>query len=128
MSGALKARRSELGLNQTRAALAAGVSRSAWVRWENGDAEPFDYNYVLIERALKWEPGSVEEILKGGKPRPARVEHSPPGRLPIDEAALARYQPADRELILAVLRAAEARATRRHPEEVNQQREDPKGA
>lgn len=95
----------------------AGVSRTTWVRWEAGGALPYDSNYVLIERALEWEPGSVRDVLAGGEPRPVQREHSPPDRLPIDPEALARYHPADREAILAVIRAAEARAARRHPEE-----------
>lgn len=124
----IRQRREEIALSQSEAARQAGVRRGAWVSWENQGVTPERHRYVLIERVLKWEPGSVEAVLEGGKPRPARVEHSPPNRLPIDEKALARYEPADRELILAVIRAAEARATRRHPEEGKQQREDPKGA
>lgn len=84
---------------------------------------PERHRYVLIERALKWAPGSVEAVLEGGEPRPARIEHSPPRRLPIDPKALARYHPADREAILAVVRAAEARAQYRESEG-----EQPKGA
>jgi len=124
----MRQRREEIALSQSEAARQAGVRRGAWVSWEKQGVTPERHRYVLIERTLKWEPGSVEAILEGGKPQPARVEHSPPGRLPIDERALARYEPADRELILAVIRAAEARATRRHPKEVNEQRENSKGA
>lgn len=121
-------RREGLALSQSEAARQAGVRRGAWVSWEKQGVTPERHRHVLIERVLKWEPGSVEAILEGHEPRPVRHEHSPPGRLPIDEETLKRYEPADRELILAVLRAAEARATRRHSEEGKQQREDPKGA
>ena len=128
LSDHIKSRREEIALGQSEAARAAGVGRTTWLGWEKRGVIPERHRYVLIERTLKWEPGSVEAILEGGKPQPARVEHSPPDRLPIDEAILKRYHPADRELILAVFRAAEARATRRHPEEGKQQREDPKRA
>lgn len=121
-------RREELALSQSEAARQAGVRRGAWVSWEKQGVTPERHRYVLIERVLKWEPGSVEAILEGGKPQPARVEHSPPGRLPIDEEALKRYHPADREAIRAVVRAAEARATQHHPEEGKPQIEAPRGA
>ena len=128
LSDHIKSRREEIALGQSDAARKAGVGRTTWLGWEKRGVIPERHRYVLIERTLKWEPGSVEAILEGGEPQPARIEHSPPGRLPIDERALSRYEPADRELILAVIRAAEARATRRHSKEGNQQREDPKGA
>ena len=126
----MRRRREEIALGQSEAARVAGVGRTTWTGWENRGVIPERHRYVLIERTLKWAPGSVAAALEGGQPQPARVEHSPPKapRLLVDEETLKRYEPADRELILAVLRAAEARATRRHSKEVNQQREDPKGA
>lgn len=113
----IRRRREEIALGQSDAARKAGVGRTTWLGWEKRGVTPERHRYVLIERALKWEPGSVEAVLEGGQPQPARTEHGPPGRLPIDPEALARYHPADREAILAVVRAAEARAAQRHPEE-----------
>lgn len=126
----MRRRREEIALGQSEAARVAGVGRTTWLGWEKRGVIPERHRYVLIERTLKWAPGSVAAALQGGQPQPARVEHSPPkaSRLPIDEEALKRYEPADREAILAVIRAAEARATRRHSEEGKAQREDPKGA
>lgn len=61
-------RRKRLGLSQSRAAKLADVSRTTWITWERGTATPEDYNHIKIERALQWEPGSVEAILAGGEP------------------------------------------------------------
>src|SRR5438445_2109735 len=106
LAGTMQARRRELGLSQSRAAKLADVTRSTWVNWETGAAVPYDSNYVKIERALGWEPGSVYAILGGGQPQPLRAE-SALAALPIDPAALERYDPADREMVIAVVRAAE---------------------
>lgn len=124
----MRQRREGLALSQSEAARQAGVRRGAWVSWEKQGVTPERHRHVLIERVLEWEPGSVEAILEGHEPRPVRHEHSPPLRLLMNPEVLNRLEPADREAVLAVIRAAEARATRRHPKEVNEQREDPKGA
>lgn len=65
----ITARRKERRLSQQRAADLAGVHRLTWRGWENGST-PEDFNYAGIERALEWEPGSVEAVLAGGKPKP----------------------------------------------------------
>jgi DNA-binding XRE family transcriptional regulator len=61
-------RRKRLALSQSRAAKLAGVSRTSWITWERDTATPEDYNHIKIERALDWEPGSVESIQAGREP------------------------------------------------------------
>ena len=63
-----------MGISQARAAVAAGVSRTSWVAWEKGIATPEVFSYVKIERALEWQPRSVEAILTGGEPSVIREE------------------------------------------------------
>lgn len=58
-------RRKRRGMSQSAAARAAGVSRTAWVAWEKDAARPEDFNHVKIERALRWQTGSVTAALTG---------------------------------------------------------------
>lgn len=57
-------------LSQAVAARDAGVHRQTWRAWERNDWVPEEYNHVGIERALRWQPGSVAAILAGGGPTP----------------------------------------------------------
>lgn len=69
----LTARRKQLGLSQSAAARKASVDRMTWRAWEEDRSTPQDYNYVKIEHALEWEPGSVEAKLSQGRtPEPAQ--------------------------------------------------------
>ena len=77
LGGYIAERRRQLGLSQSRAATKAGVSRTSWVAWEKGTATPEDYNHVKIERALQWQPGSVDAILAGGDPTPIQMAKPP---------------------------------------------------
>lgn len=77
LSDWIKTRRLDLGLSQAAAARACrtptrveGVHRQTWRAWERGEATPEEFNFVGIEAALKWKPGSVKAILGGGKPTP----------------------------------------------------------
>jgi len=97
-------RRKELGIGQSEAARAADVSRPTWVKWEKGTT-PFDKNWAVIERVLRWERGSIEAILRGGDPIVRRDEqHAPP---PIPEGVL--VDPADWAVMTADERATYVR-------------------
>ena len=83
-------RRHELGLSQAAAAKAANVHRNTWTNWEKGTA-PEEFNFAGIERALRWERGSVSAILGGGDPTPipeasvTAIPARPDGDLPPDD-------------------------------------------
>jgi DNA-binding XRE family transcriptional regulator len=113
----MTARREQLALSQNRAAKLFKGSRTTWVSWESDASRPERYNYVRIEAVLRWAPGSVAAILDGGEPTPIDQErdHSPPPLPPppgwgIDPAEWARYDPIDREMILAAIRIARKRS------------------
>lgn len=63
-------RRREIGLSVRAAAQASGVARNTWIGVEDAARKTADSNYAGVERALQWEPGSVDAILAGGEPRP----------------------------------------------------------
>lgn len=65
-------RREQLAMSQNKAAKLFGGSRTTWINWEKGAAEPERYNYVRIETVLKWQPGSVDAIARGEDPMPIR--------------------------------------------------------
>lgn len=67
LAAKIKDRRSTLRLSMQKAADLAGVHRLTWRSWENGST-PEDYNHAGIERALRWNGGSVAAILTGGEP------------------------------------------------------------
>jgi len=64
----LTGRRNKLGLSQGAAARKAGVTRVTWRHWEQDKTVPHTFNYVRIEHAMEWEPGSVEAVLTGDQP------------------------------------------------------------
>lgn len=64
-------RRRELGLSISAAARNAGIDRATWTGTERGARRTEAYNFAGIERALTWEPGSIDRILTGGEPAPA---------------------------------------------------------
>jgi transcriptional regulator with XRE-family HTH domain len=77
----LTARRKQLSLSQSAAARKAGVDRMTWRAWELDKSTPQDYNDVRIEHTMKWAPGSVRAMLRGGDPTyieaPSRTEDEP---------------------------------------------------
>lgn len=77
----IEARRIELGLSGAAAARAAGIDRATWSSAENGIRRTAEHNYAGIERALRWQPGSISAILDGGEPTPADA----PSSEPVDE-------------------------------------------
>lgn len=74
----ISARRLELGLSASAAARAAGIDRNTWSSAEKGERETQAHNWVGLERALRWRPGSVAAILDGRDPTPVDAE-------PVDE-------------------------------------------
>lgn len=77
----VKNRRKGQRLSLSAAARAAGINRDTWTDFENGTRRLREYNYAGIERALDWEPGSIDSILAGGDPKPmkGRPQHAMPG-------------------------------------------------
>lgn len=61
-------RRAELGLSRAAAAKLASVDPKTLQSLERDERWPHDTNRVKIERALQWEPGSLDAIKNGGGP------------------------------------------------------------
>ncbi|GAB1695155.1 helix-turn-helix domain-containing protein [Krasilnikovia sp. M28-CT-15] len=72
-------RRQALGLSVRAAAEASGLSRITWGALEDGSRRTGDSKFAGIERALKWDSGSVAAILNGGDPTPVMEDTPPPG-------------------------------------------------
>ncbi|WP_157779110.1 helix-turn-helix domain-containing protein [Micromonospora sp. WMMA2032] len=68
----VRARRVELGLSVRAAAQAAEMDRNTWSYIEDASRKTSEFKYAGIERALRWEPGSVVAILRGGEPTPVK--------------------------------------------------------
>ncbi|MFB6805439.1 helix-turn-helix domain-containing protein [Streptomyces sp. NPDC056387] len=69
----VRARRVELGFSQAAMAERAGISKGTCRRIEEG--QPIrDTNYVKVDGALGWAPGSCAAIRDGGDPTPASGE------------------------------------------------------
>lgn len=64
----IKQRRAQLGLSVVQAAKAAGLSRDAWYAAERAKRGTDARSRALIERVLRWQPGSINAILAGGAP------------------------------------------------------------
>lgn len=64
----IQERRGHLGLSQKRLAELAGVSARSIQNLESGKNWPLAKNRPAIERALQWEPGSLDAIRNGGEP------------------------------------------------------------
>lgn len=61
-------RRTELGLSRAAAAKLASVDPKTLQSLERDERWPHDTSRVKIERALRWEPGSLDAIKNGGEP------------------------------------------------------------
>lgn len=80
-------RRSELGLSQAAMAVPGVLSIDRIQKIEGAKRTSYRLGTLLaLERALKWAPGSVEQILKGGDPLPA--DHPPADAMGATEAIL----------------------------------------
>lgn len=64
----VKQRRLRLRLSVRAAARLANIDRATWASMENGSRRVAAYNHAGVERALEWEPGSIESVLNGGEP------------------------------------------------------------
>lgn len=104
-------RRRELKIGQSAAARMAGVARSTWVSWETDANVPSDSKWSTIDDVCQWEPGSTAATLRGGQPTPRRAESPiPPAPPGIEPAEWIKWDPLDREMVLAAVRTANARA------------------
>ncbi|WP_328339457.1 helix-turn-helix domain-containing protein [Micromonospora sp. NBC_00421] len=68
LANLIRTRRLERGLSASKAAQAAGIDRATWSNAETGARRTAEHNYAGIERALGWQPGSIDAILAGGEP------------------------------------------------------------
>jgi hypothetical protein len=92
LAAAVRARRTELGLKQVDVAAAGRISVDVIRNIEHRRRTPKRVNprtARAIEEALKWEPGSFEETLAGGNPRPI-LANSPRTKKPPREQTTAR--------------------------------------
>ncbi len=89
-------RRRELDLSVRAAADIAGIARNTWIGVEDGSRRTADNNYGGIERALKWQTGSIAAVLAGGIPTPLGTQTPPAEPRPgIANAALIRVMHSD---------------------------------
>ena len=90
----MEERRRELGMTLRQVAAAGGLSVEALRSVRYGESIPNSLTRAGIERALQWEPGSVDRILADGTPRAAAGA----GILPAGEDA-------ERQKVIAGVRA-----------------------
>ncbi|MDL4812723.1 helix-turn-helix domain-containing protein [Actinomadura opuntiae] len=76
LSEALDRRRRELGMTWRAIATAADISYEALRAIRRGDYRASDITAAAIDRAVRWEDGSVEAIYDGGDPTPLAEEKS----------------------------------------------------
>jgi transcriptional regulator with XRE-family HTH domain len=81
---AVRRRRLELGLSERQVVERAGMARNTWAGLESGERRTAEHRFAAIERALDWEPGSVDAILAGGTATP-RPTGTPATATPRDE-------------------------------------------
>jgi transcriptional regulator with XRE-family HTH domain len=106
LAEAVRARRVELGLKQVDVATAGHVSVDVIRNIEHRRRTPKRVNprtARALEDALKWEPGSIEDTLAGGKPTPVpstrqrrRASNTPPRGKP--DATVQRSPTASAEM------------------------------
>lgn len=78
--GLIGPRRKALGLSMQKAAELAGVHRLTWRTWEQGAAQPADYNLSAIDKALRLQPGTAAAAVAGEPffvPEPAPPRERP---------------------------------------------------
>lgn len=108
LDAAMGERRLELGIRWQEVAKRAGVTAFHLRRVRIGVVPLSPDLEAGIERALKWPRGHIAR-LGGSEDAPAPAVQTAHG-LPIDPEVLARYDPIDRDAVIAVLRAAERNA------------------
>lgn len=116
-----RSRRAELrlALNDINAK-AAGMSKHTWQRVEKG-LPIRETNYVKIDGALQWAPGSCLGILKGGEPVRAD-ELADPAAAGVQKSPLAQ-ESLDRQALGAVQLALVATAKGTSAEEIREMSE-----
>lgn len=67
---AMRARSLELRKRWVQIAKEADITTSALGAIRRGEYRPSPHTAKALERALEWEPGSIESILDGGNPAP----------------------------------------------------------
>lgn len=79
-------RRLELRMSWTEVARSAGMSISGLGFIRRGEREPIALSRAKLEDALWWQAGSIDAILEGGEPMPAKAKRiSMPPELRGDE-------------------------------------------
>jgi hypothetical protein len=115
---AIEARAIELRLKLNKVAQRAGMSAGNFLRIRAGEVALTPFAIATIEQALEWEPGSIQAILDGGEPTPrsspSDLPPAPPG---IDPKEWASWDPLDRQMVLAAVQVAQARAADVHSNE-----------
>lgn len=118
LKNAIENRAVELRLKLNQVAQRAGMSAANFLRIRTGEVGLTPLAVAAIEDALEWEAGSIQAVLDGARPAPRHthpdIPPMPPG-IGIDPKEWASWAPEDRDLVLAAVRAASARARRRDP-------------
>lgn len=109
LDAAMSERRLELGIRWQEVAKRAGVTAFHLRRVRIGAAPLSPDLEAGIERALQWPRGYIARLDNDGETSAESPAQTATG-LPIDPAVLARYDPADRAAVIAVLAAAERHA------------------
>lgn len=109
LDAAMNDRRLELGVKWQEVAKRAGVTAFHLRRVRIGSVPLSADLEAGIERALDWPRGHIARLDSDDEMPTETPPPAVPG-LPIDPAALERYDPADRDLVIAVVAAAERRA------------------
>lgn len=63
---AVNARRLELGLSARAASTQAGINRATWAATETNANRLSRHLWAPVETVLRWQPGSIANILAGG--------------------------------------------------------------
>lgn len=79
----VRARRNELRMTQREAAVAADMADQTWANVERGERVS-ERTVAAVDGAVRWEPGSAQDVLQGGEPRPL-PDTRQPGAVSIDD-------------------------------------------
>lgn len=93
-------RRIELDLAWEDVARRAGVTGMTLRRVRNNESAPPRRTAHKIDRALEWEPGSVEAILTGGEPTPVPLTEEQQELMRTYRAYLRKHGPAEAKAML----------------------------
>jgi transcriptional regulator with XRE-family HTH domain len=99
---AMTARSLELKKRWVKVAQEAGITTSALSGIRRGEYNPSPHTARALEDALRWEHGSIDEILAGGEPTPRAIR--------VTEAYTAEREPTPAETWAEMERRDKARA------------------